>query len=177
MSTDTINGHASAIIALGRAEGSLDALEDELLAVARAVDGNDELREKLDDERLPVGRRLTFIESDVLGMAQPSTRAALAMLITVGRVGDLSAIADEVARTVAASRDEELAEVVVAVELDDGRKTALKTALERVIGRSLDLKFTVDPEVVGGVRARVGDTVIDGSVMRRLTELRTRVGA
>ena len=177
MTSDSTNGHASAIVALARAEGALDTLEDEFLELARAVDGNDDLRERLSDSRLSLGQRLTFVESDVLSGAHPTTRAALAMLITLGRVGEISSIAEEVARTAATARDEELAEVVVAVELDEGRKAALKAALERVTGRTLDLKFRVDPQVVGGVRARIGDTVIDGSLMRRLTELRTRVGA
>ena len=177
MTTETTLGYAKAVVELATAEGALDTVEDELLAVARAVDGSDELREKLGDIRLPLGQRLLFVESDVLSGAHAATRAGLAMVIAAGRAGDISAIAHEVARRAASSRDEELAEVTVAVDLDDDRRAALKTALERVTGRRLDMKIIVDPEVVGGVRARIGDTVIDGSLLKRLTELRTRIGA
>ncbi len=175
MTTDRTSAYAQAVVALATGEGALRAVEDELLAVSRAVDGSDELRRQLTDQHLPVGNRLTFAESDALAAAHPATRAALAMIIAADRVGDLAAIADEVARTAAERRDAEVAEVYVATPIDDTKKAALKAALERATGKKLDLKVFVDPAVVGGVRAKIGDTVIDGTLAARLEELRTRV--
>lgn len=71
MTTDRTHHYAQAVVALAEAEGALGAVEDELLAVARAVDGNDELRRKLTDQHLPVGQRLTFAESAALAAAHP----------------------------------------------------------------------------------------------------------
>lgn len=176
MTTERTRGYADAIVALATAEGALDAVEDELLAVARAIDGNDELRERLTDIHLPVANKLAFVESEALRAAHPASRAALALLIAAERVRDVAAIADEVARRAAAAREEEIAEVYVAVELDDARRRALKEALERATGKKLELKVYLDDSVVGGVRAKIGDTVIDGSLARRLTDLRSRVG-
>jgi F-type H+-transporting ATPase subunit delta len=176
MTTDRTLHYAEAVVALAAGEGALDAVEDELLTVARAVDGNEELRQRLTDIHLPVAQRLTFVESGVLAAAHPATRAALAMIIAAERAGDLADIAQQVAVRAASSRDQELAEVYVAVPLDDARRAALKAALEQATGRTLELKVIVDDSVVGGVRARIGDTVIDGSIIRRLTELRSRIG-
>jgi F-type H+-transporting ATPase subunit delta len=176
MTTERTLHYAEAVVALAAGEGALDTVENELLVIARAVDGNEELRQRLTDIHLPVAQRLTFVESGVLAAAHPATRAALAMVIAAERAGDLAAIAQEVAARAAAARDQELAEVTVAVPLDATRKAALKAALEQATGRKLELKVIVDESVVGGVRARIGDTVIDGSIMRRLTELRSRVG-
>jgi F-type H+-transporting ATPase subunit delta len=175
MSTDRTSAYAQAVVALATGEGALQAVEDELLAVSRAVDGSDELRRQLTDQHLPVGNRLTFAESGALAAAHPATRAALAMIIAADRVGDLAAIADEVARTAAERRDAEVAEVYVATPIDDAKKAALKAALERATGKKLDVKVFVDPGVVGGVRAKIGDTVIDGTLATRLEQLRTRV--
>lgn len=177
MSNERTQGYAEAIVALSRGEGALDAVEGELLTLARTIDGNEELRRQLTDRQLPVAQRLTFVDAGVLAAAHPATRAVLALLITAERIGDVAEIAEDVASRAAASRDEEVAEVVVAVPLDDARKEALKAALERVTGRRIDLHVVVDESLVGGVRARVGDTVIDGSLLKRLTDLRTRVGA
>jgi F-type H+-transporting ATPase subunit delta len=177
MTTDRTSAYAQAVVTLATADDALDVVEDELLTVARAVDGHEELRQRLTDLHLPVAQRLALVESDVLAAAHPTTRAVIAMLIAAGRMGEVTAIASEVARRAAASREQELAEVFVAVDLDDARRDALRAALERATGRKLDLKVVVDDSVVGGVRARIGDTVIDGSVLRRLTELRARVGA
>ena len=77
----------------------------------------------------------------------------------------------------AASDDRELAEVTVAKPLDDQRRAALQAALEQATGKQLELQVVVDESVVGGVRAVVGDTVLDGSLARRLDQIRTRVGA
>ncbi len=177
MNTERTSQYAAAVVAIATAEDAVDAVEDELLTVARAIEGTDDLRQRLTDQHLPVGRRLSFIETDVLTAAHPATRSTLAMLIAADRVGELPAIADEVARRAAAAREEEVAEVRVAVPLDDARQAALKGALERATGRKLDLKVVVDESVVGGVRARIGDEVIDGSLLRRLSDLRARVGA
>jgi F-type H+-transporting ATPase subunit delta len=176
MTTDRIRSYADAIVAFAGGEDALDAVEDELLSLARAIDGSDELRRRLTGIHLPVANRLAFVESELLRAAHPATRSALSLVIAAERVGGLAKIADEVARRAAAAREEELAEVYVAVPLDKKRETALKQALERVTGKKLELKVYVDDSVVGGVRARIGDTVIDGSVARRLTDLRTRLG-
>ncbi|MFP4635057.1 MAG: ATP synthase F1 subunit delta [Nitriliruptoraceae bacterium] len=177
MDTERTSHYASAVVAIATAEDALSAVEDELLTIARALRANDELRQRLTDQHLPVGRRLSLLESDVLTAAHPATRGALAMLIAAERAGELPELADKVARRAAAQREEELAEVRVAVPLDDARRDALKRALERATGRRLELKVIVDESVVGGVRARIGDEVIDGSLLRRLSDLRARVGA
>ncbi len=175
MTTERSTSYAQAVVALAVGEGALDAVEDELLTVARAAEGNEQLREQLTDIHLPLERRLRFVESQALRAAHPATRSALAMIIAADRAGELSVIADEVARRAAASRDQELAEVHVAVPIDETRQASLRDALERATGKKLDLKVYVDDSVVGGVRAKIGDTVIDGSVARQLTDLRTRV--
>lgn len=174
--TDRTQSYARAIVELASGEGALESLEDELLVVARAVDSHEELRQRLTDIHLPVAQRLAFVESQALEAAHPTTRAVLAMLIAANRAGDLSAIASEVAERAAASREEELAEVFVAVPLDDSQQRALKEALERATGKRLDVKVYVDESIVGGVRAKIGDTVIDGSLARRIERLRTQVG-
>jgi F-type H+-transporting ATPase subunit delta len=176
MTTDRTSAYAQAVVALATAEGALDAVDDELVTVARAVEGNDELRRQLTDQHLPVGRRLTFVESAVLEAAHPATRSVLAMIIAADRVNELTEIADAVAEQAARRRSAEVAEAYVAVPLDDAQRAALKASLERATGKTLDLKVFVDPDVVGGVRAKIGDVVIDGSLAKRLDDLRARVG-
>jgi F-type H+-transporting ATPase subunit delta len=175
MTTDRTSAYAQAVVALATGEGALGAVEDELLAVSRAIDGSDELRRQLTDQHLPVGRRLTFAESAALSAAHPATRAALAMIIAADRIGDLAAIADDVARRAAERREAEVAEVFVAAPIDDAQRAALKAALEQATGKRLDVKVFVDERVLGGVRAKIGDTVIDGSIAKRLDDLRSRV--
>jgi F-type H+-transporting ATPase subunit delta len=176
MTTERTSAYAQAVVALAEGESALDTVGDELRTIATAVEASDDLRQRLSDANLPLGQRLTFVESDVLRAAHPATRSALAMIIAAERAGDLPDIAAAVAARAADLRDREIAEVYVAAPIDEARQRTLVEALERATGKRLDVKVHVDPTVVGGVRAKIGDTVIDGSVARRLQELRTRVG-
>jgi F-type H+-transporting ATPase subunit delta len=72
----------------------------------------------------------------------------------------------------AASRAKAVAEIRSAVPLDESTLERLVAVLTRVTGKDLEVKAIVDPDLVGGVVARVGDVVIDGSVARRLAEMR-----
>ena len=175
--SDRTQAYASAILQIGRAEGSLDAVIDELQQIAQAVSGNPQLENALSDPKLPMGRRLSLLESDALGAASTGTRAALAMLLAAGHGADLPEVTTDLARLSAERSDRELAEVTVAVPLPEAKREALRRALEEATGKTLELQVTVDPDVVGGVRAVVGDTVFDGSIARRLAEVRTRIGA
>jgi F-type H+-transporting ATPase subunit delta len=68
-----------------------------------------------------------------------------------------------------------VAEVRSAVSLDRDHRDRLAAALGKATGKRVELKVVVDPSVVGGVVARVGDQVIDGSVRRRLELARERL--
>lgn len=174
-STSRTAAYADAVVAMATGDDVVDLVETELMTVARAVETNRELRDRLIDTLVPVSQRLKFVESEALTAAHPTTRAALAMVIAGDRAGDLMDIAQAVSTKAAARRDRELAEVHVAAPLDDARREELTRALERATGKTLEVKVFVDPSIVGGVRARIGDTVIDGSIARRLEDVRTRI--
>ena len=82
----------------------------------------------------------------------------------------LGPIAEELAREAAARSEKRLAEVRTAVPLTDAQRRELESALTKVAGQPVELKVVVDPTVVGGVVARVGDEVFDGSVASRLAD-------
>ena len=168
-----VRGWAQALLAVGRAEGVLDRLEDELYTFARAVEEHPELRERLGDRRLDPATRIQVVEDLLSDRAHPQTVAAVSWLVQAGRVRELGAIADAVASEAAESRSESVAEVRTAVELDDDQRQRLTEALRQATGRQVDLKVIVDRSMTGGVIATVGDTVIDGSVDRRLEQMRS----
>ena len=62
-----------------------------------------------------------------------------------------------------------------AVALTDDQQARLKAALENATGKSINLKAVVDPSVVGGVVATIGDTVIDDTVRTRIEQLKSRL--
>jgi F-type H+-transporting ATPase subunit delta len=67
------------------------------------------------------------------------------------------------------------AEVTTASALDADRTAAIERSLERLTGRTVTLSARVDPAVIGGLVARVGGTVYDGSVATQLEKMRQRL--
>ncbi len=67
------------------------------------------------------------------------------------------------------------AEVSSAVELSAAQKSELARTLSRLTGKRIELKYSLDPALLGGAIARVGDTIYDGSLRSRLAEMRARL--
>jgi F-type H+-transporting ATPase subunit delta len=72
----------------------------------------------------------------------------------------------------AQTREHELAEVRSSVPLDETQQQQLAAALSRATGKRVEVKVVIDPTVLGGVVATIGDTVIDGTVRHRLDQLK-----
>ncbi|MBV8160654.1 MAG: ATP synthase F1 subunit delta [Acidimicrobiia bacterium] len=169
---DRIDGYAQAIFAVANAEGSLERVENELFQFSQLFQGNEQLRQKLTDQSLPVEKRQAIVE-DLLGeKASSLTVNLVSFLVGTGRARELPEIVDRLVQRAAAERQREVAEVRSAVMLDQEQRRRLGEALERATGKQVELKVIQDPSVIGGVVARVGDTVIDGTVRRRLDQLR-----
>jgi F-type H+-transporting ATPase subunit delta len=72
-------------------------------------------------------------------------------------------------------RDRLVAEVWSAVALTDEQEQQLTAALSRTYNRQIQLQVTVDPKLLGGATVRVGEEIIDGSVLHRLDIARRRI--
>jgi F-type H+-transporting ATPase subunit delta len=165
--------YATALFGVARSEGNLSEVEDELFRFARTLESNDDLRTTLTDAALPVSRRQQIIE-DLLGdKANPLTTALLTMVVGAGRGRDLLGIIEELVRLSTSEANKELAEVRSAVPLDEDQKTRLAAALASATGLDVELKVCIDPSVLGGLVAQIGDTVIDGTVRTRLAQLKS----
>jgi F-type H+-transporting ATPase subunit delta len=166
-----VDHYAKALFEIAKGEGSLETVEDELFKVARTIEGSDELRNTLGDAAIPLERRIGIVQ-DVFRTAHPTTLALLSFVVSTGRSRDLSAIIDRLVEMAASERKEAVAEVRTAIELDDDQRRRLAAALGKATGKNVSLKVVVDPSVLGGVSAQIGDTVIDGSIRNRLNQLR-----
>lgn len=170
-----VDAYAHAILAIARAEDRMAPVEDDLFRFARALEGSDELRVALTDPQLPVERKIAVVDDLTQGKALPLSSALLGMLIGAGQVNDLGAIVDRFLELAAAEREREVAEVRSAIELDDEQVARLAEALGRATGKAVEVKVIVDPSVLGGIIARIGDTVIDGTVRHRLEQMKAQL--
>lgn len=172
---DLTSGYGNALFQLATAEGQLERVESELFSIAQAVSSSSELRSSLTDPQLPMERKQAIVEDLIGSRASTLTMGMVNLIVSQGRVSELSDIARALTEAAAASRDKAVAEVRTAVPLDDDTVARLAAALGEATGKSVEVKVVVDPSVIGGVSARVGDMVIDGSLARRFDSLRQAV--
>ena len=175
MSDNRIEGYARGLFEIARAEGTLDEVEDELFRFARSYENSDELRSTLSDEQIPAAKRQAIVEDLLGGKATSTTTQLVSMVVGSGRGRDLPAIVDKLVARASSAKNLELAEVRTAVALTADQQTRLAAALANATGKRVNLKVVIDPSVLGGLVATVGDTVIDGSVRTRIDQLKSRL--
>jgi F-type H+-transporting ATPase subunit delta len=172
MSDKQIEGYARALFEVARAEDLADRVGDELFRFARTVDASSDLRSALTDPG-SVGEAKTRIVAELLeAKAHPVTTRLVTMLVEAGRARDLGRIVDRFIAIAGEQGQAAVAEVRVAAPISEEQRTRLASVLSAAKGRPVDVKVIVDPSVLGGVVTTIGDEVIDGSVKRRLDQLR-----
>jgi len=175
MSDQRIDGYARGLFEIARAEGTLDEVEDELFRFARSYESSEALRSALTDEQIPADRRQAVVESLLGGQATHTTTQLVSMVVGSGRARELPAIIDRLVDRASRSKDLEVANVRVAVPLTEDQQHRLAAALTNATGKQINMKVVVDPSVLGGVVATIGDTVIDGTVRTRIDQLKSRL--
>jgi F-type H+-transporting ATPase subunit delta len=172
--SDRTDAYAAALLEIAKAEGSLETVEDELFRIARTIEGNDELRSVLTDQAVPVERRQGIVEDLFGGKASPISTALVSFVVGAGRGRDLPAIIDKLVEEAAEERKQAVAEVRSAIPLTEDQRNRLAQSLSKATGKQVSVKVIIDPSVMGGLVARIGDTVIDGSVRHRLEQLKEK---
>jgi F-type H+-transporting ATPase subunit delta len=169
---DRTLAYAEALFSVTRAEGTVAEVEGELFRFSQTLQGSDELRTTLTDDSIPAARRQQIVEDLLGGKASPTTVALVSMVVATGRGHDLPAIIRQLVEMSAAAANKEVGEVRSAVPLTADQVDRLTKALNEATGKQVEVKVTVDPSLLGGIVAQVGDTVIDGSVRTRLEQLK-----
>lgn len=175
MSNASIEAYARALFEIAQAEGNIDTVENELFRMARAFESNEQLRSTLTDATIPASRRQSIVEQLLGGMASNTTTQLVSLVVGSGRSRDLPAIIDTLVKRASSEKELEVAEVRSAIELTDDQQKRLAAALTKATGKQVNLKVVVDPTVMGGLVATVGDEVIDDTVRTRLEQLKSRI--
>ena len=145
----------------------LDEVEDELFRFGRIVASDGALRTALEDRRIALAHREQLVR-DLLGDSADPLTLRLAVRAVGARDRAYTATIDEMLALAAEVQGRAIAHVTVAAPLADEQEARLRKALAAQAGRPVTLEVVVDPAVLGGVRVRLGDEVIDGTVSGRL---------
>ncbi|MDF2694942.1 MAG: synthase delta chain [Labilithrix sp.] len=168
--------YATALLELGSETNQLDTLVDELQRAAQIYDASPELRSVLADPLIPIQAKHQIIQEVAQRLAvSQTTKNALSLLVDRRRIKALPAISQRLREMADEKRGILRAEVHTAMPLPEEYFTQLQQQLERVTGRRIALDRKLDPTLICGVVARVGDTVYDGSLVARLRQLKEKM--
>ncbi|HYI45308.1 MAG TPA: ATP synthase F1 subunit delta [Actinomycetota bacterium] len=176
VSDELITGYAQALFRVVKAEGEIDRVEDELFRFGKVLESNHELKQVLADQGVDKAQRNKVLDELLADKVSPHTLGLLSFVVEQGRARYLPEILEELTRLAAEARNSVVAEVRSAVPLDETQQKQLTEALSKATGKNVEVKVIVDPSVIGGIVATVGDTVIDGSVKKKLAALKSQVG-
>jgi F-type H+-transporting ATPase subunit delta len=165
--------YAQAVLSLAKEQSTLDAwLRD--LARLNDLMGDERAREYFASPNVPIERKRAILDEALAG-AQPAARNLAHLLLERRRleiVPELFALFEEGLR---AERGIVVADVTTATELGPRERLDVAQRLGLLVGKQVELRLHVDPEIIGGVVARVGDLLIDGSVAGQLRRLHSRL--
>ena len=157
-------------------KADLELIENELSQFADLFKQYPLLEKVLLNPAVPVPRKRAAV-ADIL--AQAKFTPIVTKLLTLLADRDRLVLAPDL---LAAYRDRLLdhrgvvrAEVTTATALDAGRTEAIQNGLAALTGRKVLLVTKIDPSIIGGLVARVGSTVYDGSVTRQLEKMKDRL--
>jgi F-type H+-transporting ATPase subunit delta len=166
--------YAEAIFNIGRRQNTIDRTLDDVREIARLF-AHRKLAYLLREPKIPAQRKETAIRQALASRVLPTSLNLALLVVQRELVDGMQNIASELERLVLDYKNQAKAEVTTAKPMDDAQLAEVKQALERRTGKTILISTKVQPEILGGVVARVGDQVIDGSIRSRLGMLRQQL--
>ncbi|MEJ2031597.1 MAG: ATP synthase F1 subunit delta [Deltaproteobacteria bacterium] len=168
--------YAKALFAVGREENALDAYGETLSALADLFASQPEALEALINPQYPLDVREKVAEQLGMAMAAPPVMVNFLRLVVQKRRADvIPDIAEVFQGMVYAQRNTSQGVVVTAIEIDKKLKGKIQEKLEKITGKKILLESRVDPSIIGGLIAKVGDLVLDGSIKSQVAGLKESI--
>ena len=166
--------YARALFEAARDQGKLDELREQLAQFAVALDENHELAVFFFSPYFSTAEKQEAL-GRVLDGAEEILLHFLALLIEKHRMPVIFRIRHEYERLWDEENRTLPVEITSAVELDRATTESLGKAIGERAGRKVTLAARVDPDILGGIVVRVGNSILDASIRNRLEQLRRHV--
>jgi F-type H+-transporting ATPase subunit delta len=170
-----VRRYARALFDTAQKQGVVDQVEEELKSVDQVLRAVPRLSRVLRAPTIPRPQKQDLLLKAFGSRVGKLTARFLALAIERRREAILVDIYGEFQRLANEARNILPVQVTAAVPLTDDERNALTGALSSRTGKNVTLEVDVDPQIMGGLMLRMGDTVIDGSVRSRLVQLRNRL--
>lgn len=170
--------YAQALFELGKEENVLDTLHAELKVVAEIVSTEKDLRNILCHPQISSEEKKEILVKLFQGRTHQLTLNFLLLLTDRKRENFLVEIVEEFERVIREEKNISIAQVITAVELDEEQKSKLQAKLTQMTGKEkVELETKVDPSILGGIIVKMGNLLMDDSIVRHLASLRKKAKA
>jgi F-type H+-transporting ATPase subunit delta len=168
--------YAKALFAVGKEEGKFEEYNEALQGVAGLYVSHPEVVDALTNPLYPLDIRQKVMAGMVASMGVEKIMANfLNLLVEKKRAGILSEIAEEYQAMVDNEKNVSHGSVVSAIELSEALQVKVRATLEKLTGKKVELTTSVDPSIIGGIIAKVGDLELDGSIRTQLASLKDSI--
>jgi F-type H+-transporting ATPase subunit delta len=166
--------YARSLFEVAQEHNKLDTVRDELGAFADAVDANRELQTFFFSPYFSTAEKSDGLDRAVSG-ADPIVVNFLKLLIENHRTPAVFRVRRELDRLWREENKRLPVQVTSAVELDQATVTQIGDRIAQQTGQQIDLSASVEPDIIGGIIVRVGNSILDASIRNRLEQLRKQV--
>ena len=163
--------YAQAVFAIALDQGEPDRWLDDLALLSDAM-ANEEFANFLDAPQLTLVQKTALIGETLGDSVNDLARNLISLLASRNSARLLPSITESYQQMLDEHNGVERAEIVAAVPLSDEQQQRIEAMLTGIVGKDITATSRVEPQIIGGFVARVGDKVIDGSTRTRLDELR-----
>ncbi|MCY4530273.1 MAG: ATP synthase F1 subunit delta [Chloroflexi bacterium] len=166
--------YAQAVFQIALEHDSLDVWVDDLQTLADLLDDK-QVAAFLDAPQVPEARKLQAIQELLGDSVGTLSGNLLRLLATKNMTLLIPAVLEQFTEMVDKHRGIEWADVTTVVPLDDAQQKEVAQLLSGIAGSEVSLRTYVEPELIGGIVARLNDRVIDGSVRSKLRNMHRQV--
>jgi F-type H+-transporting ATPase subunit delta len=168
-------GYARALFEMAQAEGVIAKVEENLFGLRELLKSSPDLLQFLKDPNIQhEGKRKALTEL-FKGRVHPLVLNFLITLSDHDRAGQIIHVIEEFGAVASSARQLVTGEVVSAIPLDDATLKRMAAELSRLTGKNVQLLQKVDPSILGGAVIKVGEQIIDGSLRRKLDQLKEQL--
>ena len=169
--------YAKALFSLGKEQGKTEEYSVTLRAIAELYgDESAGVGDAVSNPLYPLDvRQKVMAKIAELVQADAIMTSFLKLLVEKKRAGILPDIAEAMQGMVDKDQNISHGSIVSAVEIDNALLTKIQATLEKLTGNKVILETQVDPSIIGGIIAKVGDLVLDGSIKTQLNGLKESI--
>jgi F-type H+-transporting ATPase subunit delta len=164
--------YAKSLLTLAEERKELDVVERDIHLVLNTVKASAELERLLASPVLKPDQKQRVLDAVFKPHLSPLMMEFITILVRKGRVGILAAVAEACVMVIRTMKGIQTAEVITAAPLEGAAKDRILAELKRLHNGDVELKESVNPELIGGFVLRVEDRMLDASVRRSLNRLR-----